>query len=328
MSCVNRFAILCAITALGCAPIATFSQQEASTRPDPETRGTVDTPGESPVKASQDDTEAVTQLGTVVVTGKRTYNRDELQEKIIPQFIRSHGANTRIGQLARWKSGICPKTDGVEPAYASFVSGRVQDIAKRVNAPLPAVCKAADTNVHILFTDEPQKLIDAIAAQNSTVLGFHFASQLKRISTVRHPIQAWYVTATQGRTGLPEIDNPFEGGPAGEPGSHFGRQLSSVFLHVLVVIDLNRMEDDTFDQISDYIGLLVLSQPASLDDCSELPSILDLFAAGCRTRPRPAELTAADAAYLTALYGIDLRTFDTVERGAISNRMMRAIEPR
>ncbi len=329
MTCVNRFVILCAITAFGCAPISAFSQQPSSP-PDSETRQTVPT-GSDPSRkqtanSSQDEAGSVTQLGTVVVTGKRSYDREQLQEKIIPQFIRSHGADTRIGQLARWKSGICPITGGIEANYAAFVSSRVQEIARRVDAPVADVCKAADTNVHILFTDEPQKLIDTIAAQNSTVLGFHFASQLKRIATVRHPIQAWYVTGTQGRSGLPEVDNPFDGGPPGEPGTRFGKRLSSLLLHVLVIVDLNKMADYTFDQIADYIAVLVLSQPASLDDCSELPSVLDLFASACQARPKPVELTEADTAYLKALYGIDIRTLGTFERGDISNRMMRDIE--
>jgi hypothetical protein len=58
--------------------------------------------------------------------------------------------------------------------------------------------------------------------------------------------------------------------------------------------------------IADYIAMLSLSQPSSLDDCNDLPSILDLMASGCDARAKPVALTESDVAYLKGLYAADL----------------------
>jgi hypothetical protein len=58
--------------------------------------------------------------------------------------------------------------------------------------------------------------------------------------------------------------------------------------------------------IADYIAMLSLSQPNSLDECNDLPGILDLMASGCDARPKPVALTESDVAYLKGLYAADL----------------------
>src|SRR5580704_14963270 len=51
-------------------------------------------------------------------------------------FIQSHGAPARIGQLARWTDRVCPLTLGLTPSLNAFVSARVRLLAARVGAPL------------------------------------------------------------------------------------------------------------------------------------------------------------------------------------------------
>ena len=70
--------------------------------------------------------------------------------------------------------------------------------------------------------------------------------------------------------------------------------LHSLFLTVLVVVDVAHMGDVSVDLASDYLALLALSQPKprSLDGCLALPSVLDLYAKDCPGREAP---TGADA---------------------------------
>ncbi len=71
--------------------------------------------------------------------------------------------------------------------------------------------------------------------------------------------------------------------------------------------------------------MLTLTRMAQLEDCAPLPSITDLLASGCPS-PAPGSLTAADRAYLKALYSGDLEQTLNLERGDLYERMMQQIE--
>lgn len=124
--------------------------------------------------------------------------------------------------------------------------------------------------------------------------------------------------------GLPVVDSEF-GGYGGVTPSVFSQGLSSEFLHVLVVVDLNKVSGYEIGLIADYAAALVLSNP-SLESCSELPSVLDLWSSACGNRTKPATLTSADIAYLKALYDINMEYNGSFERFEISNRMRRDID--
>jgi hypothetical protein len=68
--------------------------------------------------------------------------------------------------------------------------------------------------------------------------------------------------------------------------------------------------------------MLALSQPKSLDGCGALPSVLDVLAkSACGGREAPEGFTAADAAFLTALYMADPERKKTSEQAEIASRM-------
>ena len=60
--------------------------------------------------------------------------------------------------------------------------------------------------------------------------------------------------------------------------------------------------------LSDYVTMLALSQPQSLDGCNDFSSILDRMSTGCAARGTPETLTTGDIAYLKALYAADITT--------------------
>jgi len=74
--------------------------------------------------------------------------------------------------------------------------------------------------------------------------------------------------------------------------------------------------------VADYIGVLALTRLVSLDTCSGLPSIVDLFSSACPSRAKPGSITTADAAFLTALYASDLEQNLNTERADMHDHMM------
>jgi hypothetical protein len=259
-------------------------------------------------------------------------------------FAQLFGATTvRLDQLARWTEPVCVSVQGLPADAAAKVAGRVREVAGDlgVGAP-PAGCQP---NVQVMFTDRPQALLDRVAAKDEHLLGYYHRSDRNRLKAVTHPIQAWYVTATGGDGGnvvgltfasgatasgttmrVPHgfqlDDEDITRSPTGcGDNPHFTACLSSQFQNVLVVVDTGRLENVGLGPIADYVTMLALAQPRSLDRCNELPSVIELFAPGCAAPVGAAGMTRADVAYLTALYKTDLQSRKSAQQRDIGDRM-------
>ena len=289
----------------------------------------------------------VQPLDEVTVVGKTdrpTLNRE------IQQFVQSHARpSTLIGQIGRWREKVCPAVTGLQGAAAEFVSHQIQNVARRVGAPSVTSGKKCSPNIEVLFTGEPQALLDQIAAKYPPLLGYYRKSELKQVTTFNYPVQAWYMTGTRSLdAGLPDqpptgpvsgdilsiintglkLDSAYSDGSlglgaSGNPESRLSKGLRSEFMHVLIIVDSKAVAKYSLRSISDYIALLALTRIGSQDTCSGLSSILTLFDAGCGQPP--VEITSADSAYLKALYGADLDMNLALEQGDIREQMLQTI---
>jgi len=274
-------------------------------------------------------------------------------------FVQSHAMapNPEIGQISRWHEPVCADVEGVAPAQASQVKARIEDVAESVG--LPAAREGCAANVEIVFSDNPQATMDDVAKRREDLLGYYHRRDHDRLKIVNRPIQAWYKTATTGegnnggmvtatyinpfappgespyRTGIGDfpgrvaanatVDDPGNKTPTGcGDAPHFTACLTSLFRNVFIVVDSKALQAKGIGlgRASDYLALLALSQPKALDGCAGLASILDLTAkTACPGREAPAGLTAADAAWLTALYASDAEGKGDVEKTDIADRM-------
>jgi hypothetical protein len=285
--------------------------------------------------------EPVPSLPGVTVIAPRPPTPEELAGEAVPDFVRAHTApSTVIHQITRWRDGICPLTRGLESGSNAFVTARIRAIAALVGAPHQDSpdCKA---NVQILFTLEPQKVLDAVARQDSRMLGFHYSQQDKPLVTMTRPIQGWYVTSTRNFKGIEMIDDPLPLGaqqgsfgtptgylpnsrvPPGEPGSRLTNLQSSQVVLALIVVDANSIKGMAIGPLSDYLAMLTLSQTRSPGSCSQLPSIMDLMAPKCDRSEKPPQITAGDIAFLRALYRINPEMSLEVAESSIEDAMTR-----
>lgn len=278
----------------------------------------------------------------------------------VNQFIESHARPSAvISQIGRWRQDVCPAVFGLRSAYAETVTRRITSVARAVGAPTKAERKKCAANVNVIFTSKPQAQLDFVAEKYRSLLGYYPIAEVKQATTFSGPIHAWYEIGTlsgdyqpipkvsqSGRnpgpgnggegdagpnfiTGL-IIDSPEstgesgnDMGPSGIAGSQLGHGLSSEFVHVLVIVDIKEVTGYQLGTVSDYIALLALTHITSLDACSQLPSILNLFANNCASAP--SGITTSDTAYLKALYGADLKTNVNIEQGDIRIHMVDAI---
>jgi hypothetical protein len=313
----------------------------------------------APAWSQSTGSEAAIRIAPLVVTPTPQLSSQDIQ-RAATDFVKARTTPTRIGRLARWRVAMCPVVDGLPPEMNAAITGRVRQIATAAGAPV-AKPGCAPNNVEIEFTPHPQALFDMARSRNWILAGFHYASQGQRVGEVTRPIQAWYVTAsrstalgtagaataigdgmnsptfqvTEGRNGVNAgpsgvalIDDPFGRTPGSDPGSRLNDTLSSEFANVLVIIDQVKVAGASTQAIADYAAVLALAQVADLDDCSTLPSVLDLLAKGCAPARTPEMLTASDLAYLQALYGTETRLEASYSRGAITTRLAQTLQAR
>jgi hypothetical protein len=247
----------------------------------------------------------------VTVTGTRS-------RAVLQDFVQSLASPGRItGKLARWEDGVCPVTVGLKPQYADFISRRIKDVAAQVGAPVNArpSCKP---NIEIVFTTKPQALADRMRREDQLYLGYHDnSSQADALATVRHPIQAWYTTATRDLRGDSVIDSPQMQGTgvssniagdsslllsssAAVTGSRLGDGKTSALYHVVIVAEPAKLLDYEIGTLGDYIALLALAQLSDPDACRNLPSMTNLLVSGCSGTSL--SLTANDLGFLRGLY--------------------------
>ncbi|HEY5048272.1 MAG TPA: hypothetical protein VII49_09650 [Rhizomicrobium sp.] len=281
------------------------------------------------------------QPETVTVTAQRL-TAQQLSDAVIAQFVDQHGArDKKSGQFVR-DLGVCPLTLGFPPAFNAFVTARVLAVAASVGARTQEAGKC-NPNIEIIYTDEPQKVLNELYRHTrGAILGVHYVHEAKTLIRVTRPVQAWYVTGTrvkggngdavsgQGTPSSPNdadpsrmhMDDAYSRGP--EPvgmGSRIHQRLESLIINTLILMDATKVVGQPIGPIADYAAMLALSQPKSLDDCSKLPSILDLMSSGCDARPKPESLTAGDIAYLKALYAADLAASVSRQEDSVTNGM-------
>jgi hypothetical protein len=292
-----------------------------------------------------------TAVPSVTVQGQAS---PAVVHKEVQNFVQAHAAATaKIDQIGRWHGGVCVQVTGLIPDQAVKIQARIDDVARSVG--LPAQTEGCHSNIQIVFTDQPQAVLDRVAKVSEQYLGFHYQADIKRLKTVTHPIQAWYATATQGEgattAGLafsgnsskdqygeyqqnfgavPKlalhtevVDDPENQTPPGcADAPHFTACLTSVFKNVLIVVDSKAIGGKDLGAVTDYLTMLALSQPKSLDGCSGLSSVIDMFAkSACPGQDVPDGLTPSDAAYLTSLYASDPEAKLSLAKGDIELRM-------
>lgn len=275
-------------------------------------------------------------------------------EAAIAKFVEGMTVPTRVaGKMARWKDGVCPIVVGLPPDAARRMAGKIRALAAEVGAPV----NPKDTcpgNVEVIFTGQPQALLDYVRIMYPVLLGYYDNSaQADKLATATRPIQSWYITKTIDLRGNAQVDGVKKGGggvritmpvagygSGGPPmpaqvlemnmpdatltnvtGSRLGDGLSSALSNVMIVADISKLVGRDAENVYDYIAVLALAQITPPDACQPLPSILNLFATGCSG----AVLTSADTAYLRALYKVTATNTFATQRQEMDDRMKEAL---
>jgi hypothetical protein len=267
-----------------------------------------------------------TSAETVVVTAARNLDAATVTAQA-PQFVESRTGLTPIKQVPRWRAPVCPKVEGLPPAFNAFISNRMTAITEKAGALVDKSCK---TNIEVMFTADPQTLANDMADKTPWLFGTHLSTSARHLATVTRPIQAWYVTATIDPSGQQRTDDPSNAvGVTGSNrkvfGSRLGENKASVFENIVIVADSAKIAGHDVGTVADYIALLALTEVQSSDGCAALPSVTDAMSSGCGKQPAPDSITQVDMEFLKALYATQGDALGTLARADIARRISQGL---
>jgi hypothetical protein len=265
-----------------------------------------------------------------------------LPDAVLHDFIKSYtAASPASGKAARWRTGVCPIAAGLPPAASKLITDRIRQVAAQAGAPVGA--ESCKPNIDIVFTLDPQPLLDRVRAKTPLLLGYHEVAQEKDLATVIHPIQAWYTTQTVDLHGEPHVDDKlhnqggfYTGSPFGPKygtiyfpeghvehatGSHLGDSVSSELYRVIIVVDLPKLNGYTIGALADHVAMLSLAQTQAFGLCQPVASIANLVSIPCDAAVKSNEITGNDLAYLRGLYSVDPYGSLAQQRDGIASRM-------
>jgi hypothetical protein len=244
-------------------------------------------------------------------------------QAVIHNFVRSYAmaSTSTIGEIARWKFGICTHTYGLsKPEYNQFVTDRIEDIAAQTGVEIkPAPCRF---NVEVVFTDKPQDFLDKVHQIGARLLGPR-PSQANEVATMRYAIQAWYATGSRDVDGslLLDDEDDADAGFTGDSrtglsvfatapmrsaeGFRWRTGLNAELAHIYIIADTGKTQSFELGAVADYVAMMALSQTQSFDACKPMPSITNLMAPGCDPELKPKAITDTDLAFLRGVYSMD-----------------------
>ncbi|MBA2590203.1 MAG: hypothetical protein H0U98_16445 [Alphaproteobacteria bacterium] len=283
-----------------------------------------------------------TPTENIIVTAPRA-----VPEQAAHDFVKSFtGVSPASGKIARWRMGVCPVVTGLPPSGLTLVRERVRQVAGQVGAPVGA--QSCKPNIDIVFTLNPQVLLDEVRKKTPVLLGFHDVAQQERLATVTHPVQAWYTTQTvdlnfnryvddklrnHGGFYIVGSDGPKYGSVfvpdarvVQASGSRIADGLSSELYHVVIVINVTKVNGLTVGALTDYAAMLELAQTQSFESCAPMATITNLVSPGCDAAVKTDALSASDLAYLQGLYSIDPRASLVHQKAEIADRMQKGRE--
>jgi hypothetical protein len=285
-------------------------------------------------------------LPDVGVFAPKAPTDQELAAEGLYQFIVHHAttpypsSEATTGGLARWRGGrpetICPLTLGLDPGYNAFVTARLRALAAHVGAPVQPDLQCVD-NVRIVFTTEPDKLMDEVLTRAASRQGVKYPHQMdKQLAfSSSHAVQGWYVTAGGGGNILnadPKLIGRVELLPLWplviQTGLKGGGCCNGGIVSAIFVVNTTLVAGYTIGAIADYVSMLALSMVELPDHCDPLPSILDLMAPSCGAREKPSGITAGDLAFLKALYYHNTGLGRTLTRDEVQVNMMQQFKGR
>ncbi|MFC5345786.1 hypothetical protein ACETK8_01955 [Brevundimonas staleyi] len=262
-----------------------------------------------PQESMQESQDSGTRLEDIQVTGRPL-------ESLIRNFVDGVAAPNAGRNLARWDRSVCVGAANLRAETAQYLVDRISTVAEDLG--LRPGHPGCTPNILVIASSDPGALTAGLIARSP--LSFRpggsgmdrGGARLRAFRDSDRPVRWWAVSIptdsdTGGRASrLPgECREPCGGIYSYAPivrvrnPSRISTQIVDNLDRVIVVVDSNRLEGVSAQQLADYIAMVSLAQIDPEAETDAYATILNLF----DEEGAPETLTDWDLAYLRGLYG-------------------------
>lgn len=246
--------------------------------------------------------QSVPNADDIVVTGNKEADRKAAETYVASIAIRSET------QLARFHQPVCPVVIGIPRPYSTIIEKRIAEDAAAAGIEVAKKVRC-DANLIVVIAEDGAALMKDIRVHYPGWLAGLSPGDINAL-TAPGPARAWSVTSLRNEDGQRMRNSPESAGSDALAGKPVLRVMTASILRQptrqdmeasFVMIDKAPTIGLTLRQIADYAAMrgLARTRPPA-DDGAALSTILTVLDPASPSRAR--ELTAADAAYLRALY--------------------------
>lgn len=272
------------------------------------------------------------RLEDVVVDARRLDEAAEAYVDLVAAPVRRRG-------LARWKDGVCVGVANLEPALAQALADRVSDVARSLD--LRAHEPECHPSVIIVATTDAARFAADFVARRPRLFRVgatgmdRGSAALRDFTSADRAVRWWHVSLpVDSETGLTVVRMPgwvagSGAAPAGEgfssvqdyaprtavnAPSRLNTQYVDVLKRVFIIVDVDRLNGASVEQLGDYLAMVAMAQVDPEGDTSHFDTILNLFDDPATA---PAGLTGWDRAYLAGLYANGSETHRINQRAQV-----------
>jgi hypothetical protein len=270
---------------------------------------------------------------TVTVEGQR--ERKEI-EREVGEFVFAVAVRSLHDSLSRWNTPVCPLVAGLPQEQGEYVLARLSQIAREARTPLAG--EHCTANFYIVVTPQPEVLLKRWQSRDRRMFDTRNGmGHLRRFLDTPRAVRVWYNVGFASSDGSPINSDSLAGALVGTGlglnllmanvptnsvaiGTRLTYSAVRSLSSVIVVVDANRVQDLSFGQLTDYIGMVGLAEVNQDAEVGTVPTILRLF----RASPDPPQaLSAWDQAFLASLYGVDQAS--VVEQPMMKRKMVNTL---
>ena len=223
--------------------------------------------------------------------------------------------------LARWKDGMCVGVANLEPGMAQYLADRVSDVARSLG--LRAHEPDCDPTVLIIATSDGPGFAEDFVAMRPRLFRVGGAgmdrgsAELRDFVSEDRPVRWWHVSLpVDSETGEAVVRFPGQVSGSGAQAdassaqqyapqtpinspSRINDQTEDVLKRVFIIVDVDRLNGASLEQLGDYVAMVAMAQVDPDADTGHFDTILNLFTDPANA---PTGLTGWDRAYLDGLY--------------------------
>ncbi len=232
--------------------------------------------------------------------------------------------------LARMEGAVCFRVHDAPAVLSDFLLQRMAATAELTGLAVQE--PGCVPNVDVVFTDDagvtarslqqqrPQ-LLQPFGAVPGTTQGAQALNDFLRLPL---PVRWWQITVQVDWNGDAAMNLPRNDLVANtaNTASRLMQDMRDRLLGSLVLIDIGKLGNTSWDQLADYVAMVSLLQIDPHAQLSGYDSILNLFG----NDVPPSARTRWDTAYLAALYGIDTHLYPHAQQGQLANAMLRRLQ--